>query len=51
MADSPAWEALKAHYETMSTVQMRDLFDKDPARFEKFTAMFHDILLDFSKNM
>ena len=29
---------------------MRDLFAKDPNRFEKFSLRFDDILLDFSKN-
>jgi glucose-6-phosphate isomerase len=29
---------------------MRDLFAKDPKRFEKFSVRFGDILLDFSKN-
>ena len=51
MSDTPAWAALQAHYETMSAAQMRDLFEKDPKRFEKFSTSFNDILLDFSKNM
>jgi len=29
---------------------MRDLFAKDPERFNKFTLSFNDILLDYSKN-
>ncbi len=29
---------------------MRDLFKDDPARFDKFSLRFEDILLDFSKN-
>src|ERR1700744_2419799 len=29
---------------------MRDLFKKDPARFDKFNLKFEDILFDFSKN-
>ena len=29
---------------------MRDLFAKDPERFNKFTLSFDDILLDYSKN-
>ena len=51
MSDTPAWAALQAHYETMSTAQMRELFDKDPERFKKFSTSFNDILLDYSKNM
>jgi len=49
--DTAAWKDLQAHYEKMSAVQMRDLFAADPARFEKFSTSFEDILLDFSKNI
>ena len=53
MAAAPeTWKKLQAHYdEKMLSVQMRDLFDSDPARFAKFSATFHDILLDYSKNI
>ena len=52
MANGAAWAKLQAHYdETMQSSQMRDLFASDPARFEKFSATFHDILLDYSKNI
>ena len=35
----------------MNAAQMRDMFGSAPDRFEKFSAMFHDILLDYSKNI
>ena len=47
---SPAWQALNAHYERIYPVHMRDLFDQDPHRFEKFSLQINDILFDFSKN-
>lgn len=31
-------------------VHMKELFDAEPGRFEKFSLRFEDILLDFSKN-
>ncbi|HEX4793053.1 MAG TPA: glucose-6-phosphate isomerase [Humisphaera sp.] len=47
---SAAWRALAEHQKAVSNLQMRDLFKQDPARFEKFSLRFEDILLDFSKN-
>ena len=46
-----AWKALQAHYETMKAVHMRDLFAGEPKRFEKMSASFGSILLDYSKNI
>jgi glucose-6-phosphate isomerase len=48
--NSPARQALQAHHAQVAPLRMRDLFDQDPARFEKFTLSFEDILVDFSKN-
>ena len=47
---SPAWKALEAHYKEMEPTHMRDLFEQDSKRFEKFSLTFNDILLDYSKN-
>ena len=46
-----AWQVLKTHYETMSHVHMRDFFNKDIHRFEKFSLKSQHILLDYSKNI
>lgn len=46
-----SWQKLQAHFNTMSSVQMKQLFDADPERFDKFSAQFNDILIDFSKNI
>lgn len=48
---TPAWAALIAHHSEMKTVQMKDLFKKDPKRFEKMSIEFNDILFDYSKNI
>ncbi|MCW9014464.1 MAG: glucose-6-phosphate isomerase [Gammaproteobacteria bacterium] len=50
LINSPAWNALKAHYEEIKDTHMRDMFNDDPERFEKFSTNFNDILLDYSKN-
>jgi glucose-6-phosphate isomerase len=50
IADTPAWRSLLEHYWGVSTVHMRDLFDADPDRFERFSVDVDGVLLDFSKN-
>src|SRR5512135_3750333 len=48
--DLPAWQALQKHQHEMAEVHMRDLFARDPQRFERFSLWLGDILLDYSKN-
>jgi len=48
--DLPAWQALHEHQREMAEVHMRDLFARDPQRFENFSLRLDDILLDYSKN-
>jgi glucose-6-phosphate isomerase len=50
LTSSSAWKALEAHYQSIQSLQMRDLFAQDPQRFETFSVRFQDILLDYSKN-
>jgi len=45
-----AWTALQSHYETISTLHLRQLFDDDPKRGERMTAEAAGIYLDYSKN-
>ena len=45
-----SWKALKAHFEQIKDVHMRDMFEQDDNRFSKFSTRMDDILLDFSKN-
>ena len=44
------WQALQKHYETIKDSQMRDMFAKDPERFNKFSLKLENMLLDYSKN-
>ena len=44
------WQALQKHYETIKESQMRDMFAKDPERFNKFSLKLENMLLDYSKN-
>ncbi|WP_339815334.1 glucose-6-phosphate isomerase [uncultured Imperialibacter sp.] len=46
-----AWKKLKTHFSQMEKVHMKDLFKKDPSRFDKFHLKFEDLLFDFSKNI
>jgi len=47
---SPEWQALKAHYEATKQIHLRELFEQDPARAERFSAEALGIYLDYSKN-
>ncbi|MGD2165168.1 MAG: glucose-6-phosphate isomerase [Anaerolineae bacterium] len=50
LTESPAWQALIKHQLEMDDVHMRDLFGRDPQRFERFSLQLGDILFDYSKN-
>ncbi|MCF7885695.1 MAG: glucose-6-phosphate isomerase [Candidatus Marinimicrobia bacterium] len=45
-----AWQKLEKHYSKIKNVHMRQLFQDDKDRFDKFSIEFDDILLDYSKN-
>ena len=49
--DTPAWKKLTAHYKTMKSRHMRDMFRKDPRRFSQFSLIFEDMTVDYSKNI
>ena len=44
------WKALKKHHQEIADLHMRQLFDEDPHRFERFSLRLGEILFDFSKN-
>jgi glucose-6-phosphate isomerase len=46
-----AWQKLETLFMTLQATHMRELFDEDPERFQKFSLQFEDILLDYSKNL
>ena len=45
-----SWQKLARHFEEVKDVEMKDLFAKNPDRFEKMSVRFKDILVDYSKN-
>jgi glucose-6-phosphate isomerase len=50
-AETNTWHKLTALYMHMQAVHLRELFEEDPKRFEKFSVLFEDILVDYSKNI
>jgi len=52
LINSAEWNAVKQHHrEIAGKFCMKDAFDKDPQRFDKFSVTFGDLLFDFSKNL
>lgn len=49
--NTKAWKRLEKHFKKMKDQQIKDLFDEDPRRFQRFSIRFEDILVDFSKNI
>src|SRR5687768_2842465 len=49
--ETPAWQKLEMIFLTLQATHMRELFEEDPDRFQKFSAVFEDVLVDYSKNI
>jgi glucose-6-phosphate isomerase len=47
---SSPWQALIEHRQIFETLQLRALFAEDPARFERFSITYDDLLFDYSKH-
>jgi glucose-6-phosphate isomerase len=45
-----SWKKLARHFEKIKDVEMKDLFESDPDRFDRLSIRFNDILVDYSKN-
>ncbi len=50
LTQHPSWEKLNQHQKEMSAIHMRDLFKQNPKRFEEYSLVVDDILLDYSKH-
>ncbi len=50
LTTSTIWKALTDHHREIEQLTMRELFEQDPKRFDKFSLRFEDMLLDYSKN-
>ena len=46
-----SWQNLSDHYAKINSIRMKDLFNREPERFKKFSLRFNDILVDYSKNL
>ena len=51
ITQSSAWQALAKHQKSFDDVHMRELFDADSSRGEKYSMQFGNLLLDYSKNI
>ena len=45
-----SWKALESHYQNVSKLHLRELFDEDPDRGERMAAEAVGLYLDYSKN-
>jgi glucose-6-phosphate isomerase len=48
--ETVAWRLLTSHFLEMQATTLKELFESDPERFNKFHLQLNDILVDFSKN-
>ncbi|OON74715.1 glucose-6-phosphate isomerase [Streptomyces tsukubensis] len=48
---TPEWKALGTHREQLGDVQLRELFDADPARATGYTLQVGDLHIDYSKQL
>jgi glucose-6-phosphate isomerase len=46
---TPLWAELSAHAERLAAVAVRELFERDPRRFERFSREHAGLLIDFSR--
>jgi glucose-6-phosphate isomerase len=50
LVESPAWQALAAHYEQLKSTHLRTLFADDPQRGQRLSLDALGVYLDYSKN-
>ncbi len=50
ITETTAWRQLATHRREMDGVHMRELFDNDPGRFDRFHLLLDDLLVDYSKH-
>ena len=51
LTDLPQWKALEAQRAELDRVNLRELFDADPKRSERYFAQAGDLSVDFSKHL
>src|SRR6185295_5278196 len=50
VTDQPAWKALEAHHRDVRSLDLRELFAREPGRGERLTTEAAGVYLDYSKN-
>ena len=50
LTTSPPWQALVRHHHEIRTLHLRELFDRDPKRFDTFSLRAGELVVDVSKN-
>jgi len=50
LTELDSWRALEKHYDEIKDTHMRNMFENDANRFDKFSINLNDILYDYSKN-
>ncbi|MAA66386.1 MAG: glucose-6-phosphate isomerase [Alteromonadaceae bacterium] len=51
LTSKPEWKNLTAHQQELKNTHMRDLFEQDPQRFDRYFLKAAGISLDYSKNL
>jgi glucose-6-phosphate isomerase len=46
-----SWKKLEKHFEQLQNVSMQEMFKQDSSRAEKFSILWNDFLIDYSKNI
>ncbi|GEL10198.1 glucose-6-phosphate isomerase [Flavobacterium glycines] len=46
-----SWKKLEKHFEELQNVSMQEMFKEDASRAEKFSILWNDFLIDYSKNI
>ncbi len=50
LTETEPWKALRRHHAEIRDLQMRELFERDPGRGDRYRIEVEDLLLDYSKN-
>ena len=50
LTESPEWLTLVEHQKRIDQLDIRDLFEANPNRFNNYSIKFEDLLFDYSKN-
>lgn len=50
LTNTSEWQALKNHHNEIHSAHLKEFFDIDPQRFEKFSLHETEIFIDYSKN-